>query len=54
MHLLVCYLNQLQNTRCNDKDVHVNCVFVVAHVVKGLAADPPSRDSYQVCSKKDV
>jgi len=21
MHLLVCYLNKLQNARCNDKDV---------------------------------
>ena len=23
MHLLVCYLNKLQNSRCNDKDSNV-------------------------------
>ena len=23
VHLLVCYLNKLQNARCNDKDLRV-------------------------------
>ena len=30
MHLLVCYLNELQNARCNDKDLQE--YFVYQHV----------------------
>ena len=25
VHLLVCYLNKLQNARCNDKDIPSRC-----------------------------
>ena len=29
MHLLVCYLNKLQNARCNDKDSFCKCLGVL-------------------------
>jgi len=31
MHVLVCYLNRLQNARCNDKDVFFN--FLVHRII---------------------
>jgi len=31
VHLLLCYLNKLQNARCNDKDI--KCVFILQVLV---------------------
>ena len=39
VHLLVCYLNKLQNARCNDKDTEISVykyVTLLIYVLKML------------------
>ena len=53
MHLLVCYLNKLQNARCNDKDNDFlsSCLFVsyINTVIQLEKLDYISNSTYVGC-----